>query len=691
MFIPLVECQLFRCDIMTFLHLSLTVIISAAIYIAWLQFLLHKEKQKTRLPKILSNETGELFLVQDKCFKSPHEAIALISGNGSLILANDLFKEKFPGPHHLDTPPVIYDFFPEKMWLMLQEGLSHSQLQNKKTNEEFSINEKHFLFTFSPANNKTGEHSLIFLFCKEFSSPVMPHHCVSADDATWQSILKLTNPVSLHSDWYNCFKAIIPELCESFGADNLFLLDTNPTGQTPLLPPGKDRSDIFRHDWILSIPVWMNLLRKGKTIQNSTDNFDPEEKEILEKQGIKTLLLTPLIVNNELLGVIGLSKFKNSHIFSRVQLNSLRFIANILAMAISNQHDRSERDRLATVVEQSSDCIIIINARGTVLYANPACENVTGFPPEEIIGRSIKLLYTHSIRKKIWYQVKNALKQGETWSGQFENYRKNRTLYKEEMLLYPVYDQEGQVANQVIIKRDITEEKRLESIAEAANLMDNIGFIFSSIRHELGNPINSIKVSLSVLESNINNYDTETITRFIHRSLSDIKRVEYLLKTLKNFSIFERPDVKATDMNALLEKLIQLTEKDLAKQYVMLAIMCPPKPLIGMIDPRAFLQVLLNLIMNAVAALDKSDNKKITISLKQKKQSQLTFTLEDNGCGMEEETVNNLFRPFFTTKPEGTGLGLVIVKKMLSKMNCSITATSRKGKGTRMEIIIPTA
>ncbi len=67
------------------------------------------------------------------------------------------------------------------------------------------------------------------------------------------------------------------------------------------------------------------------------------------------------------------------------------------------------------------------------------------------------------------------------------------------------------------------------------------------------------------------------------------------------------------------------------------------------------------------------------------------FSFEDNGCGMDEETVRNLFRPFFTTKAEGTGLGLVIVKKMLSKMNCSITASSQKGKGTRMEIIIPTA
>ncbi len=144
-------------------------------------------------------------------------------------------------------------------------------------------------------------------------------------------------------------------------------------------------------------------------------------------------------------------------------------------------------------------------------------------------------------------------------------------------------------------------------------------------------------------------------------------------------------------MVTLLDKLVKLTEKDLAKKYVMLAINHPQEPLTGLVDPRAFLQVLLNLVTNAVAALEQTDNKHITFSLVQKREDQITFVIEDNGCGMDEDTVKNLFRPFFTTKPEGTGLGLVIVKKMLSKMNCSITANSEKWKGTRIEIIIPAA
>ncbi|MCK5070823.1 MAG: PAS domain S-box protein, partial [Desulfocapsa sp.] len=421
------------------------------------------------------------------------------------------------------------------------------------------------------------------------------------------------------------------------------------------------------------------------------EHFEDNIQVILQQEGIKTLLLVPLVTEGKLLGIIGISRANKENLFHQHQINSLLFIANILTMAISSQQNRLERDRLATVVEQSSDCIIIISKNGSILYANPACETVTGYPPQTIIGKNIKNLYPPAVRRGLWYKIKDALATGEIWTGQFDNYRKDKTRYKEEMTLSPVYDQEGRVSNQVIVKRDITENKRLESIAEAANLTDNIGFIFSSIRHELGNPINSIKVSLSVLESNLETYNKEDVSRFIHRGLSDIGRVEYLLKALRNFSIFERPDLQKTDMKILLDKLVQLTEKDLAKQNIILTIRHPDKSLMGMLDPRAFMQVMLNLTTNAVAALDSRSDKRISISLIQRHKNQITFIFEDNGHGMGEDTVSNLFRPFFTTKAKGTGLGLVIVKKMLSKMNCSITASSIKERGTRMEIIIPVA
>ena len=678
---------------MTVTYLSLAVILLGILYIVRLLSELKKEKKHNTRKSLLNSNTDRRSLSQNACFESPHEAIALFDNSGFFIVANKQFKKQFPTSRNPRKNAGIYDFFPEKLWLMLQDNISACKLHKKQIQQEFSIENKHYHFSFSPVKHK-GEYSRIFLFCKELVSSAIHQPIslgrVSPDDAVWRTILKLTNPEALHSDWHNCFYRILPDICQALEADEIFLLDRHPAAGTHLQIPGGNRTQTNNHDWIFSSPVWVNILGKGKIIHNYSDHFDPEQQIALHQEEIKTLLLIPLIVDQELVSVIGVSRTRHNKLFNQQQINSLLFIANILSMAISNHNDRLERDRLVTVVEQSPDCIIVLNPRGIILYANTACEDVTGFSPAEVIGKSVKQLYIPSIRKKLWEELKTILVTDKSWSGQFANYRKDNTQYEEEMLLSPVYTKDGRVANRVLIKRDITEDKRLESIAEAANLMDNIGFIFSSIRHELGNPINSIKVSLSVLESNLETYDTEAITRFIHRSLSDIGRVEYLLKTLRNFSIFERPEIKATNMQNLIKKLVQLTEKDLAKQYVMLAIQQPKESLNGMVDPRAFLQVLLNLTTNAVAALDGIDDKIITISLKQKQDTQISFLFEDNGCGMDEEITRNLFRPFFTTKAEGTGLGLVIVKKMLSKMNCSIKASSRKGKGTRMEIIIPT-
>ncbi len=674
--------------------ITTAILLIEALCIAFLLFRLTRNKQTPPLdPSTAASppDNDVTLLSRDTCFQSPHEAIAIFGGNGLLLLGNKLLQKHFQDSRLSGSPLGIYDLFPEKMREILDEGLAVTGNGDQVFQREISLGSRRFSFTFSPANQERDEQARIVLFCKELPPPQPPPRQSSPDDIIWKSILKLTNPKALHSDWHSCFQQILPEMCRALQADEIFLLDNNSQSGNPLSVHCKKQEIHHRHDWILSVPAWMNLLGKGKIVQNHTDHFNPEELILLQQEGIKTLLLIPLLAGNELQGLIGLTRTKQAQLFQQHQINSLLFIANILSMAISNQQDRSERDRLATVVEQSSDCIIIINTSGTIPYANPACETVTGFTPQEIVGGSIKKLYTPAIRKKLWHDLREALANGDPWSGQFDNYRKDRSLYQEEMQTSPVYDQEGRVANQVIIKRDITEDKRLESIAEAANLMDNIGFIFSSIRHELGNPINSIKVSLSVLESNLESYDTEAISRFIRRGLSDIGRVEYLLKTLRNFSIFERPDIKKTDMQALLDKLVQLTEKDLAKRYIMLALDLPKEPLYGLVDPRAFLQVLLNLTTNAVAALENTNNKTITISLIQKQKNQITFIFEDNGSGMEEDTVRNLFRPFFTTKAEGTGLGLVIVKKMLAKMNCSITATSQKGTGTRMEIIVPTA
>ncbi len=239
-----------------------------------------------------------------------------------------------------------------------------------------------------------------------------------------------------------------------------------------------------------------------------------------------------------------------------------------------------------------------------------------------------------------------------------------------------------------IIIRDITERSRLESIAEAVNSMDNISYVFSGIRHELGNPINSIKMTLSVLKKNLNDYSPAAVERFVDRAMTEISRVEFLLQALKSFSIFENPEIQNVRIDDFLNRFIALVSNDLRAAGIRIDKMVDPPNIIASADPRLLHQVLLNLITNASDALSQKDAPRILVRV-QKNKSLVYLSVEDNGCGMSEEAQSNLFKPFYTTKTRGTGLGLMITLKMVTLMKGNMEIKSAKDVGTRATVILP--
>jgi PAS domain S-box-containing protein len=513
---------------------------------------------------------------------------------------------------------------------------------------------------------------------------------LASNEAIWNAILTVTDQSHLQNSWQNCFGGKLSSLCQPLETDRIYIVEADKHSREASTHPKNKYQATLDHSWIFNNPSCVDALKTGNIIHSQSPQLSIPEHNLLKKLGIQAFLDIPILFKNELWGIIGMDRLTTATPFTTQQIKGLKFIANILAMTIRNQQDRLERDRLVTVIEQSSDCTLITDPTGQILYANPACETVTGYSQPEVIGTNIKSLYSEIVMDdNIWQQIRTAMKNGENWQGQFSNHRKDHSLYEEEMLISPAYNDKGEISTQVIIKRNVTEKKRLESIVEAANLMDNIGFIFSSIRHELGNPINSIKVSLSILDSNLELYAKNDIKRFINRSLSDIGRVEYLLKTLKNFSIFERPIIEKTDMTTLLDKFITLITTELQQKDIKLTANIPKEPKFGLIDPRAFQQVLLNLIANAADSLIETSQKNISLTMLMEENGQINIIISDNGCGISDDAQTNLFKPFFTTKPQGTGLGLVIVKKMLAKMNCSIHIHSKNNTGTKVLIVIP--
>ncbi|MBT8338372.1 MAG: response regulator [Desulfatitalea sp.] len=258
----------------------------------------------------------------------------------------------------------------------------------------------------------------------------------------------------------------------------------------------------------------------------------------------------------------------------------------------------------------------------------------------------------------------------------------------EEVHAFPLFDDDGHVRQVIHYRLDTTHRRRLEAVAEAANLMENVGFIFSGIRHEIGNPINSIKMALSVLSSNMERYPIETIREFVNRSMGEISRVEYLLRSLKNFSMYETPEVERVDMVSFMRQFYSLVEKDFSGKGIAVTVDATGRNTMACFDPRMLHQVMLNLMTNAADALKDSAEPRIDITIR-RSAGCVQVQVIDNGRGMTEKEQRNLFRPFYTSKAQGTGLGLVIVRKMLSLMNGTVGISSSPGAGTTVTLQLP--
>ncbi len=235
---------------------------------------------------------------------------------------------------------------------------------------------------------------------------------------------------------------------------------------------------------------------------------------------------------------------------------------------------------------------------------------------------------------------------------------------------------------------DITEEERLNAVAEAVNAMNNLGYMFSGIRHELGNPINSIKTAVMVLKDNYAHYSGDVVAEFLDRVLSDIGRVEALLRDLKNFSIYETPDLQNVNVPSFMENLLSIVTTDFSNRGIQVRTFFRPDAEWALIDPRALQHVMLNILTNAMDAARGRQSPQVAISV-QRAGDRIVITIKDNGCGIPEDFKHHLFKPFFTTKKHGTGLGLVIMKNMMTKMDGTIEIASRENVETILTLNLP--
>ena len=241
-----------------------------------------------------------------------------------------------------------------------------------------------------------------------------------------------------------------------------------------------------------------------------------------------------------------------------------------------------------------------------------------------------------------------------------------------------------------ILASEISEKTYAQKIVENTKLFDMLDYTFFNLTHELGNPVNSIKMTLEVLINNFDKYSEAIRREYLDNLHGEVNRLEELLKSIKSVNMYEQLTIRVTDIRALLENLLQLLDYEIKNKQIIVNLTCSQPQLSCQCDPRALHQVLLNIIGNAINALAEKKDPHLEISL-EPSEPHVHIVIKDNGCGIADDKKKELFLPFFTTKPRGIGLGLIIAKKLLTQMNGTIEITSQRHQGTEVLISLPRA
>jgi PAS domain S-box-containing protein len=380
----------------------------------------------------------------------------------------------------------------------------------------------------------------------------------------------------------------------------------------------------------------------------------------------------------------------------------------VLLAAIETLNDITERKRAeanmrlqSAALQAAANAIVITDRNGKVEWANPAFTTLTGYSVDEAVGRSPRELVKSDVHGQEFYEkLWDTILRGEVWRGQMVNRRKDGTLYPEGQTITPVKDANGEITHFIAIKRDLTEQRKLEEQLQQAQKMESIGTLAGGIAHDFNNILSAVigYGQFTLLKMPVD----DPLRHNIESILEAADRAARLTKELLMFSRKQSIDRKPVDLNLVVAKVEKFLKKIIGEDIAYNTVI-HEEPIPVFADDHQLEQVLMNLATNARDAMAKGGTLTVTtekILLDREFVSANSYpapgpyalmTVSDTGEGMDEATRQRIFEPFFTTKDvgKGTGLGLAVTYGIIKQHEGFINVYSEPGGGTTFRIYLP--
>lgn len=356
-----------------------------------------------------------------------------------------------------------------------------------------------------------------------------------------------------------------------------------------------------------------------------------------------------------------------------------------ISAAINEMSEALNRMKYHTesIVTSSPNGLCTLDRHGIVTIFNQSTEMITGIPAREAIDRHYGQVFAE------WPQIITILENayaGELYQNKELTIATKQKQIPIRFMTYALLGHKEEKVGILAIINDLTDTKKLEEQVRRADRMAVIGELAAGVAHEVRNPLTAITGYLQLIAVDFSNEDPRR--EFTQIMTKEIERLNHLIDQLLYFSRPLPPHFIVCDLHSVIKETLLLVSNPVNRARVQitlkLANSLPPVK----IDPTQFKQVLINILLNSLQAIDSTGEITIITSFGSS-SGEVCIEICDTGCGIPPEHLSRLFDPFFTTKERGTGLGLSVADKIMEVHRGYLEVTSEIGQGTCFYLYLP--
>lgn len=337
-----------------------------------------------------------------------------------------------------------------------------------------------------------------------------------------------------------------------------------------------------------------------------------------------------------------------------------------------------------------------VSAKGKILYASEAFSNISGFSKEELTGKYNNILKHIDMPKKFFAEFYNLIKEKSSFSGEIKCLKKNGNFYWVDVLISPHYDNNNEFMYFDLLSHNITSRKKLQEqkkILVEQSKLAVMGEMISMIAHQWRQPLQAVSIMSQKILIN-KALEGEVSEEFLEETINNINtQLDYMSKTIDDFRDFFLPNKvkEKTSIEFIINKALEFVSYLIKNDSIDISIEKSTDTQVELFV-NEIVQVIINIIKNARDVLEERniENKQIKIRYFQE-ENFLVIEIEDNAGGINDDVIEKIFNPYFSTKDNknGTGLGLYMSKTIIEKHSSGILDVQNTKNGAMFIIKLP--